>query len=146
MYSVLKSALVPYDAMQMYRLVADVEAYPRFLPWCRSVRVLERNGAHVRATLELAKGPVHRSFTTVNRMLEGERIEMRLEEGPFRHLHGHWEFLPLGDEGSKVTLEMDFDFSSRLLAVTVGPVFHEIANRLVDAFLERAMQVYGRRP
>ncbi len=128
----------------MYRLVAAVESYPGFLPWCHSVTLHERAPDYVRATIDLRKGPVHKSFTTVNRLVDGQTIEMHLEKGPFRRLDGLWQFKALGNAGCKVSLDMEFEFSSRLLAATVGPVFNEVANRLVDAFTERAVQVYGK--
>jgi len=129
----------------MYALVADTESYPAFLPWCRSARILSREGDEVVGTVELVKGPAHKSFTTVNRLVKGERIDMELVKGPFKHLQGVWRFQPIGDQGSRVSLDLEFEFSNRLLAMTVGPVFNEIANRLVDAFTRRAAELYGRR-
>jgi len=140
-----KFALVPYSSDQMYALVADTESYPAFLPWCRSARILSREGDEVVGTVELVKGPAHKSFTTVNRLVKGERIDMELVKGPFKHLQGVWRFQPIGDQGSRVSLDLEFEFSNRLLAMTVGPVFNEIANRLVDAFTRRAAELYGRR-
>jgi ribosome-associated toxin RatA of RatAB toxin-antitoxin module len=72
-------------------------------------------------------------------------IEMRLKEGPFRHLQGYWRFDPLGDEGCKVSLDLEFEFSSRVLGMVIGPVFNQVANSLVDSFQQRALDVYGRR-
>jgi ribosome-associated toxin RatA of RatAB toxin-antitoxin module len=129
----------------MCELVADTESYPAFLPWCRSVRILSREGDEVVGTVEMVKGRVHKSFTTVNRLVKGERIDMELVEGPFKHLQGAWRFQPIGDQGCRVSLDLEFEFSNRLLAMTVGPVFSDIANRLVDAFTRRAAQLYGKR-
>lgn len=129
----------------MYELVADAESYPAFLPWCRSINILSREDDEVVGTVELVKGPVHKSFTTVNRLVRGDRIDMELVEGPFKHLHGVWRFQPIGDQGCRVSLDLEFEFSNRLLAMTVGPVFNEIANRLVHAFTRRAAELYGKR-
>ncbi len=143
MTEVHKSALVPYSVEQMYRLVADFERYPEFLPWCGRAELLRREGELVEARLDIAYGGLHKSFTTRNRLIEGERIEMGLLEGPFRSLQGVWRFQALGDAGSKVSMEMEFEFASRLLSVTLGPIFNRIAGSLVDAFIERARAVYG---
>jgi len=140
-----RSALVPYSPAEMFALVSDVDAYPEFLPWCSGARVLERKGDEVRACVEISKGAVHKSFTTLNREQKDKMIEMRLLEGPFRHLEGFWRFDPLGDAACKVSLDLEFDFSSRMLGMMVGPVFNQIANTLVDAFHQRAVQVYGKR-
>lgn len=142
MIKVQKSALVPYRAEQMYALVDAIPAYPQFLPWCRAAREIMRSETEVEASLEIAHSGIHKSFTTRNRLQPGRRIEMRLVEGPFRKLHGVWTFEPLGEAGSRVSLELDFEFSSTLLKMTFGPLFNKIASTLVDAFIQRARQVY----
>ena len=145
MPKVQKSALVPYSARDMFTLVADVQRYPEFLPWCRSASRREIGDGSNIATIEMAKGPLHKSFTTRNQFFDGERIEIRLVDGPFRRLDGIWRFEPRGESGCRVELDLEFDFSSRLLSGLVGPVFHEIANSMVDAFCRRAASAYGRR-
>ncbi len=145
MATVKKSALVLYSAAEMYALVEDIEAYPRFLPWCRSTQVLSRNEDEVRATIEMVKGGVHKSFTTCNRMQNHKMIDIRLLEGPFKRLEGYWRFEPLRADASKVSLDMEFEFASSLLRVAVEPVFKQIANSLVDAFCKRAVELYGKR-
>ncbi len=139
-----RNAIMPYKAEAMYQLVADVETYPDFLPWCRSARVDADNGDEVKASLEIARGPVRKTFTTRNRLRPGEAIHMSLVEGPFKHLEGEWRFTPLGHDGSKIELHLEFDFESRLLKATVGPVFNHIAETMVDAFCKRAHTLYGK--
>ena len=145
MTTISKSALVPYSPAEMFKLVSDIEAYPEFLPWCSAASVLERGVDEVRATIELSKGGVDKAFTTCNRIQRDKMIEMRLVEGPFRHLEGFWRFTPLGNDGCKVSLDMEFEFSSRMLGMVVGPVFSQVANSLVDSFQKRAVDVYGKR-
>jgi ribosome-associated toxin RatA of RatAB toxin-antitoxin module len=70
---------------------------------------------------------------------------MKLVEGPFSQLEGRWRFEPLGNAGSKISLFMEYDFSSKMVSFAVGPVFNKIANTLVDAFQKRAAEVYGKR-
>ncbi len=145
MTSISKSALVPYSPAQMFTLVDGIEAYPEFLPWCRTTNVLSRTDDEVRATIELSKGGVEKAFTTCNRNQKNKMIEMRLVEGPFRRLEGFWRFDALGDEGCKVSFDLEFEFASRMLDMVVGPVFSQIANSLVDSFHRRAVEVYGKR-
>lgn len=141
-----RHALVPYSAEEMYRLVEDIESYPQFLPWCRSTQVLEKNDDEVKASIEIAKGALNKTFTTLNRMQKNKIIEMRLLKGPFKHLEGFWRFDALKDAGAcKISLDMDFEFESKLIALAVGPVFNQIANTMVDAFTKRAVEVYGER-
>lgn len=129
----------------MYALVDDIEAYAEFLPWCDASRVLSRNDEEVRGVLELAHGGVHKSFTTRNRLQKNKMIEIRLVEGPFRHLEGFWRFEALAENACKVRLDLDFEFTNKLVALAFGPVFNRIANTLVDAFCKRAVAVYGKR-
>lgn len=143
-----RHALVPYSAAEMFALVDDVESYPQFLPWCKSATVWSRNDDEVRASVELAKGAIQKSFTTLNRLQHNKMIEMRLVEGPFHHLEGFWRFDSLAERevsACKVTLDLEYEFSNTLLAMTVGPVFNQVANKLVDAFCQRAEAVYGKR-
>lgn len=144
MTTIHKSALVSYSSGQMYALVNDVDAYAQFLPWCRSSRVLSRNADEVRASVEIAHGALHKSFTTLNRLQQDKMIEMRLIEGPFRRLEGFWRFDILGEQACKVSLDLDFEFSNRLVGMAMGPIFTQIANSLVDAFCKRARDVYGK--
>ena len=144
MPAIHRHAIVPYTPEQMFRLVDDVERYPEFLPWCAAAKEISREGDVVTGRVELAKGGIHKAFTTRNKLTPPERIEMSLVEGPFRHLHGFWCFDPLkGGEACKVMLELDYEFSSRLVSMAIGPVFNTVANSLVDAFVARAKKIYG---
>lgn len=140
-----KSALLPYSADEMYALVADIESYAQFLPWCGGTRVLQREPAAVTASIAIAYRGVHKSFTTRNTLDPGRNMIMQLVDGPFRRLRGHWRFEPLDEQACKVSLDLDFEFSSRLVALAVGPVFESIANSLVDSFQRRAEALYGQR-
>lgn len=142
MSKISKRVLVPYSPTQMYDLVNDVAAYPRFLPWCDHVNVLQREETQVRAEVGVSKGKIKQAFTTQNTMHPGEQIEMQLVDGPFKKLHGLWVFKPVG-EGCEVVLNMEFEFARGLLGLGFGKVFSGIANKLVDAFVQRARQLYG---
>lgn len=144
MTTISKNALVPYSATEMFDLVNDIESYERFLPWCRSSEVLSQSEDEVRATIEIAHGSLHKSFTTCNRLQTNKMIEMRLEQGPFKHLEGFWRFDVLGERACKVSLDLDFEFSNKLIGMAMGPIFSQIANNLVDAFSKRAVEVYGK--
>jgi ribosome-associated toxin RatA of RatAB toxin-antitoxin module len=145
MPAIHKSALLPYSVRDMYVLVEDIAAYPSFLPWCKQAQILQRDGEQVQASITLSRSGIEKTFTTTNTLRENEFIEMRLLHGPFSHLHGRWQFTPLGEQGCKVALDMEFDFSSKLLKMTLGPVFSQIMNALVDAFARRANELYGQR-
>lgn len=133
-----RAAVVPYSAKAMFDLVNDVARYSEFLPYCRSSRVLERVDDRMLARIELAKGALHKSFTTRNRLQPNSSIHLELVEGPFRSLQGLWTFDDLAECRARVALDLEFEFSNRLIALAVGPIFHHLANSLVDAFVQRA--------
>jgi len=143
MREVKRSALVPYTAVQMFDLVADVERYPEFLPWCTAATVLGRDGEMVTAQLALSRGRASARFTTRNRLVPGQFLEMRLLEGPFRSLEGRWDFIAIGEVGSRVELALRFETQGSLAGLVLGPVFEGICNQLVDAFAQRARKTYG---
>lgn len=146
MTTITRSALVMYTPDQMFDLVNDVEAYPRFLPWCRGSRIISKNEDVICAALDIAKGGIHHEFSTRNVLDHGNSIRIELIDGPFRHLEGHWQFKPIGDrQGCRIQLDMDFEFSTRLLDLALGPVFTQISGSLVDAFCKRAQEIYGKR-
>lgn len=143
MPTISKTALVPYSAAQMYRLVDDIPAYPDFLPWCGGACEHSRNDDEVRASIEIAYGAIHKPFTTLNRLQKDKMIEVSLVDGPFKHLHGFWRFEALDEKACKVSFDMEYEFSNRLVSMALGPAFSHIANSMMDAFVKRAGEVYG---
>lgn len=145
MSSVKRSAHVPYGAQEMYDLVADVESYPQFLPWCSGARIIARDEMGTMAAIDIAYRAFRKGFTTRNRLWPGEAIEMRLVEGPFKELFGRWRFDALAGGASRISLDLDFEFASRVTALALGPAFTHIAKTLIDSFKARAAAVYGER-
>ena len=138
-----RSALVLYRASEMYRLVHDVAAYPEFLNWCTAAEVHQQTYQEQLASLTVSVSGIVQTITTRNRLVRDERLSMSLVKGPFRSFQGDWEFIPLGEQGSKVTLQLAFNFSSSLMSSAFRRGFAHIADRLVQDFCRRAEQVYG---
>jgi ribosome-associated toxin RatA of RatAB toxin-antitoxin module len=127
----------------MYALVADVESYPLFLPWCGRATVSAREPGRTVATLYIDFHGLKKEFTTENLTRAGERIDMRLVSGPFRSLDGSWVFTALSENACKVDLSLRYQFKSALLEKISGPVFHDITDTFVDAFVRRADEKFG---
>ncbi|HBZ17355.1 type II toxin-antitoxin system RatA family toxin [Pantoea sp. NPDC088449] len=142
MAQISRSALVPYSAAQMYRLVNDVDAYPQFLPGCTGSRVLDNNGDQMTAAVDVSKAGISKTFTTRNTLISNQSILMQLVDGPFRKLTGGWHFTSLGDDACKVELNLDFEFTNMLVEMAFGRIFKELANSMVQAFSQRAKEVY----
>lgn len=142
---VSRNALVPYASHEIYALVDAIEEYPRFLPWCRTTTVHSRSVAEVEATLEIQKAGINQEFSTRNSMTVGEHIEIELLDGPFDYLNGNWHFKALGNSGSKVQFDVSYQFSNPFFEMLLATSFEGIVTSLVDAFVHRAENVYGRR-
>ena len=141
MKTVERSALLPVTPGPVFDVVNDVASYPLFLPWCDASEILESSDTVMRARLGIARGGLRQSFVTLNRLQRPEQIDISLVEGPFRELKGVWRFQPLGDSGCKVSLKLTFEFDSRIAGMALGRVFEQAADRMVDAFSRRVMEV-----
>ncbi len=138
MTSIHRNALLPYSAASVYALVNDIEAYPGYMDGCVGAEILTRSDSLIEARLDLARGGITGSFTTRNHLEHNSGITLELVEGPFESFSGRWTFHVLGDAASKVSLDMDFAFSNRILGAAAGKLFDSVASNLVDAVCKRA--------
>ena len=143
MREVRRSAILTYAPGAVYGLVADVERYPEFLPWCTSAKVLARELGAVTVSLGFASGLARATFTTKNRLDPGRSVTMSLVDGPFDELEGRWDFTPIGNAGTRIDLQVRFSTRGVIGALALGPAFESVCNHLVDAFARRARQVFG---
>lgn len=139
-----------WSADQMYALVADVQRYPEFLPWTSAARIrsttLRADGASVlEADLVISFKVFREKFGSRVILFPTEhRIETDYLDGPFRHLHSHWQFSPREGGGCEVDFSVDFEFRNALLQAVIGVVFDEAMRRVVRAFEARAEALYGK--
>jgi len=143
MREIRRSALLPYAPAQVYGLVADVERYPDFLPWCTSATLIARASDEVTVRLGFSSGLARASFTTRNRLEPDRAMSMTLVDGPFDRLEGRWEFTPIRDAGTRADLYVAFATHGVIGMIALAPAFEGVCNHLVDAFARRARQVYG---
>jgi coenzyme Q-binding protein COQ10 len=134
---------LPYSAEQLFDLVADVERYPEFLPWCLAARIRERKDNTITADLLIGFKMVRERFTSRVVLDRPKRIDVSYTEGPFRYLNNHWMFLPQDDGSCIIDFYVDFEFRSRMLQKIIGMLFNEAVRRMVGAFEARARQLYG---
>lgn len=146
MKRVVRSAIVEHPAALVYSLVDDIESYPEFLPWCRGAKVLERASTRTVATLTVGMRGIRQSFTTENVNRAGERIDLRLVEGPFRKFSAAWRFAMLDEHAARIEFSMEYEFASKVLSKVLEPLFDQIADTIVSAFSRRADQIYGKTP
>lgn len=135
-----KSALVPCTALHFFNVVNDVRCYPRYFKWCKSAEVREESAGRMVARLQLGARGFAFDLVTENRLEVGKKIDMRLVEGPFSHLHGQWTFDDVGDAGCRVALTMDFrPATGKLWMPLLAQGFHAMADRMVDDFVRVAL-------
>ena len=140
---ITRSAMLPYSAQQMYDLVNDVSSYAAFLPGCSNATVLDKIDNKMRASIEVSKVGISKTFITENTLVVGESINMSLVDGPFTHLNGTWSFIILDEDACKIEFNLDFEFQNLMIKIAFGKIFNELVNNMVDAFTKRAKQVYG---
>ena len=134
----------PFTPDQLFDLVADIERYPEFLPWCVASRVRRREGNTVWADLIIGFKMFRERFTSKVTMDRAEhRIDVAYSEGPFRYLNNHWRFKPAPDGGTLIDFYVDFEFRSVMLQKIIGALFGEAVKRMVAAFEHRAEQLYA---
>ena len=140
---VRRSALVTFSPEQMFDLVIDVERYPAFLPWVANARLHEKGERDLLASMEMQRSGVRERFTTRNVFDRPSYMCLQLVEGPFRLLEGRWSFQPIGDAGTRIALDMRFEFGNPVVSLLFGRAFEQSCNALIDAFVARARQLHG---
>jgi coenzyme Q-binding protein COQ10 len=134
---------LPYTQEQLFKLVAEVEKYPEFLPWCLSSHIKKREGNVFYADLVIGYKMIREKFGSRVTLEEPHHVHVEYLSGPMKYLSNHWTFLQQPDGSCTIDFFVDFEFKSRLLQNLMGVFFNEIVRRMVGAFEERARVLYG---
>lgn len=135
--------ILPYTPEQMFDLVADVEKYPQFLPWCSACRIRKREGNVILADLAIGYKMLKEKFTSRVDLQRPHHIRVDYLDGPLKHLSNTWDFYPTDDGGCLIDFYVDFEFRSRILQRLMEMFFNEAVKRMVTAFETRAGEIYG---
>lgn len=139
-----RNALVMHSVEQMYVLINDVLSYPQFLPDCADSKLISSTDTEMQASLLVSKGGLKKWFSTKNTLVKNESVNMQLIDGPFKYLTGGWTLTPLSEDACKVELTLDYEFSNKMFDLAFGKVFNQLANTMVQAFIQRAKEVYAK--
>ncbi|MDG6896167.1 type II toxin-antitoxin system RatA family toxin [Volucribacter amazonae] len=142
MPQITTSALVPYSCQQMYQLVNDYARYPEFVPGCIATRSILQQENELIGELTISKAGIQHSFSTRNLLTPYRTIQMQLVEGPFKHLQGEWCFDEIDEQSCQIRLNLNFEFANPLISFAFGKIFTELTQRMVNAFKQRAKEVY----
>ncbi len=138
---------LPYPPERLYELVADVERYPEFLPWCVAARMRRRSETELVADMVIGFKGIREKFASrVTLDRPSLRIHVAYEEGPFKYLNNHWYFKDTGDGGCIIDFFVDFEFQSKILQKMISLLFNEAVRRMVAAFETRANDLFGPAP
>jgi coenzyme Q-binding protein COQ10 len=140
-----ETRFLPYSAAQMFDLVAGIEHYPEFLPWCKKADILSHNGDTVIADLIIGYKIFQEKFTSEVRLDKPRAIMVHYRSGPLSHLSNVWEFKPKGRKGCEISFSVDFDFNSPLLRAAMNVFFDKALSKMVASFEARAKDLYGDR-
>jgi ribosome-associated toxin RatA of RatAB toxin-antitoxin module len=138
-----RTALVTFTPEQMFDLVVDVERYHEFLPWVAGAEVHEKTARDLQASLTMERAGMRQSFTTRNVMQRPEWMSLTLVNGPFKRLEGLWTFTPIGTAGTRIVLDMSFEFANPVASMLFGRAFEQSVGELIDAFVARARATYA---
>jgi len=135
--------ILPHRPEAIFDLVADVESYPEFLPWCTATRILERGENHMVAEMAVGYKSIRERYKSdVKLDRAAMTIEVTAIDGPFKHLSNHWCFENADSDHCKVHFHIEFEFGSWILQQIIGAFFEDVVAKMVSAFETRADQVY----
>lgn len=140
-----ETRILPYTPQQVFDLVLDVAAYPRFLPWCQGSRIYDRTGDAFTADVLIGYKMIREKYTSRVHHRAPEQVRVEYLSGPFQHLQNTWDFVALPDGTCEVRFLIDFEFRNPVLRRLASAVFFEVVRRMVGAFETRAHQLYGGR-
>lgn len=138
MHNIHKSAIVLHSSKKMFQLVDSVENYPRFLPWCGSTQIIERDNSKTIASIEINYKGIRQKFTTENTKKQNKEMMIKLIDGPFKSLSGQWIFKNLDNDSCQIELQLEYQFSNIILEKLISPLFNMIANTFIDEFIKEA--------
>lgn len=134
---------LPYSPEQLYDLVANIEKYPEFLPWCAAVRILSQSETEVLADLSVGYKFFRETFRSRVHLIPKTRIDVEYINGPFYHLNNHWVFKEGAESGTDIEFFIDFEFKSKLFQSATRMVFESAFDQMLNSFEKRAQEVYG---
>ena len=131
--------ILPYPPTLLYEVVADIESYPEFLPWCLAAHIREQEDTKLTADMVIGfRGLRESSTSRVTFDQPGLQIDVTYEDGPFKYLNNHWKFSDQKEDCCHVDFFVDFEFRSRILSKLMDILFHKAVQRMVAAFEARA--------
>ena len=141
MKRIYKEELINIDVSTIFNLINDIEKYPNYLPWCTKTEVETPSNNIVIGKIYISKSFIKWNFSTKNYIDENKSIKLEFVDGPFDALNGKWLFTPTDDHNTKVSLEINYKFKSKLIEVSIEPIFTTIMNSILQSFVQEAFKI-----
>ena len=134
---------VPYSAVQMYKLVADIERYPEFLPWCLACRIRERQENKILADVVIGYKFFREQYSSQVTFTPFKRVDVKNEKGPLRYLNNHWVFKEIDENSCEIDFYVDFSFTNSFFQQAIELFFNKAVTVMINSFEKRAEELYG---
>lgn len=136
-----KAENINVEVSLIFKLINDVDKYSDFLPWCSNSVILSDTGSQMTAEIEITGKPVQWKFKTKNTYTVDEVIKIKLDDGPFKNLDGYWKFDKIDKYNTKVSLFLEYEFSSKIIELSLKPIFSSIMSSILDSFISEAFRL-----
>ena len=143
MHKYSNSIILPFSSIELYEVVIDVEAYPEFLPWCLSAKIIKKiDNNNFDAELKVGYKAIDEKYISRIRAKYGEKINSKAISGPFKVLDSTWIFTDSGKKKCNVEFMIEYEFKSFFLDKVMGSLFKKATIKMLDAFEQRARYLY----
>ncbi len=129
------------DVSLIFDLINNVDRYSSFLPWCSNSSILSNSSSEMTAEIEIAGKPITWKFKTKNNYKVNEIIKIKLVDGPFKNLEGYWKFNSIDDHNTSVSLYLEYEFNSKIIELSLKPIFTGIMSSILDSFISEAFRL-----
>tara|TARA_B100000214_G_scaffold371621_1_gene348337 strand:+ start:462 stop:908 length:447 start_codon:yes stop_codon:yes gene_type:complete len=129
------------DVSLIFKLINNVDRYSEFLPWCSDSVILNDSASEMTAEIEITGKPIKWKFKTKNKYQENEIIKIKLVDGPFKNLEGYWKFHQIDQYNTNVSLFLEYEFSSKIIELSLKPIFSSIMSSILDSFISEAFRL-----
>ena len=132
-----KEAIILKDKKKVFNVVNRVDLYKNFVTYCSDSKILSEEKNQMEARLDFNLKGIKTTFTTMNKIIEYESIEMKLIDGPFKYLDGRWEFEEISGK-TIIKLIINYEAKNKIIEYTVGKSLEKITNYLVKSFVSES--------
>ncbi|MCL2474271.1 MAG: type II toxin-antitoxin system RatA family toxin [Alphaproteobacteria bacterium] len=138
MFSYKEKKTLPYSNTELFSIVADIERYPEFLPWCKSVDIIQKEKDSVLSKVTIGNSLIEGSYVCRVKFVKGKSIYVEYVSGLLSNLRTEWRFKSKSKKSTTVEIEIEFEFKSKILNKAMATGLDRVSKKIMSAFEERA--------